>query len=538
MTNRGRSPTREEPMQRRAGWRVGWLGAMLLLLLALPSAALASQGTATDNAATRAQQTCEYRVVPGDTLFSIARRNNTTVNELMRLNGLTNPNLIYVGQCLRLRGGTTPPPAPTPPPGSTPVPPPGESQVHVVRPGDTIYSIGRLYGVTPQAIIQANGLANPNLIYVGQRLTIPRGGTTPPPAPPPPGSTPVPPAPGGMIWGAQASMLNEDMGRITRAASEMNLSWLKQQIRWSDFEPTPGNILWGPMDALVEGAGDKRLLFSVLAAPDWARAAGTDINVVGPPGDPATYANFVGQLAARYCGKVVAIEVWNEQNLAREWGNEQLSAVRYMQLLKAAYPAIKQACPVTTVVSGALTPTGAPPPAAIDDFTYLTQMYQNGLRQFSDAVGVHPSGYNLPPTLYYTQACNYIQQTGATFRGPCNTPHHSWTFRSTLEGTRNIMVQWNDSGKKLWVTEFGWAVGSGTLPAGYEYAADNSREEQAGWTSQAFSIGRNSGYVGAMFLWNLNFAIVMPGSEQALWGVYGPNFSPTITVPAVRDTPH
>ncbi|MGH2545127.1 MAG: hypothetical protein ACRDIB_20240, partial [Ardenticatenaceae bacterium] len=277
-----------------------------------------------------------------------------------------------------------------------------------------------------------------------------------------------------------------------------------------------------------------------LAAPDWARPAGTDPDVIGPPQNAATYASFVGQLAARYCGRVHAIEVWNEQNLAREWGNETLSAAGYMELLQAAYPAIRDACPEEQrilVVSGALTPTGATPPAAIDDFTYLSQMYENGLRDYSDAIGVHPSGYNVPPTVDYTGACAAIQADNASFTGPCDTPHHSWSFLSTLDGTRNIMVQHGDSGTPVWVTEFGWAVGDGEIPDGYGYAADNSREEQASWTSQAFSIARDRGYVGAMFLWNMNFADVQPGSEQALWSIYQSGYAPTLTVPAIRDTP-
>ena len=117
----------------------------------------------------------------------------------------------------------------------------------------------------------------------------------------------------------------------------------------------------------------------------------------GPPADPNTYASFVGEFAGRYCGRVQAIEVWNEQNLYYEWGNERLDAARYVRLLAAAYRAIKAACPSTIVVSGAPTPTGAPPPAAIRDTTYLEQMYRAGLKNYSDAIGVHPSGFGNPP---------------------------------------------------------------------------------------------------------------------------------------------
>jgi len=59
-------------------------------------------------------------------------------------------------------------------PGSSPAPAPlGAARYHVVRPGETLFSIGRLYGVNPYAIASANHLYNPNRIYIGQCLYIP-----------------------------------------------------------------------------------------------------------------------------------------------------------------------------------------------------------------------------------------------------------------------------------------------------------------------------------------------------------------------------
>ena len=66
---------------------------------------------------------------------------------------------------------------------SATVAPASAETIHVVRPGETLYSIGRLHGVNPYDIAALNGLANPNYIYVGQRLRIPGTGVAPPPAP-------------------------------------------------------------------------------------------------------------------------------------------------------------------------------------------------------------------------------------------------------------------------------------------------------------------------------------------------------------------
>jgi LysM repeat protein len=106
----------------------------------------------------------------GETLYSIARRYGVSVQTIANTNGITNPNRIYVGQRLVIPAGR---------PSGT---------VHVVQAGETLLQIALRYGVDAWAIARANGIANLNHIYVGQRLVIPRHAPPPgpPPAPPPP----------------------------------------------------------------------------------------------------------------------------------------------------------------------------------------------------------------------------------------------------------------------------------------------------------------------------------------------------------------
>ena len=102
----------------------------------------------------------EYTVQPGDTLYSIARRYNTTVEAIQSANGIVNPWYIRVGQKLIIPQGSTTPPAT----GGT---------TYVVQPDDTLYSIAAHFGKNVWDIVVANNLADPSLIYVGQVLTIP-----------------------------------------------------------------------------------------------------------------------------------------------------------------------------------------------------------------------------------------------------------------------------------------------------------------------------------------------------------------------------
>ncbi len=105
--------------------------------------------------------TSEYVVRPGDTLYSIAARFNTTVEAIMAVNRIINPNFIYVGQRLIIPAGQGAGASITQP------------RTHIVQPGETLTSIALRYGVTVEEIVRANNLPNPNFIYVGQKLIIP-----------------------------------------------------------------------------------------------------------------------------------------------------------------------------------------------------------------------------------------------------------------------------------------------------------------------------------------------------------------------------
>jgi LysM repeat protein len=137
-----------------------------------------------------------HRVQRGETLASIASRYHVTVGQLMAYNGLKNPNLIYVGQRLRIPMTTSA--------SSTTLS--AGSQVHIVRPGEYLALIANRYGVTVAALMRENGLSNGNLLYAGQRLRIPAGGSSPSPRPTPalaPQSQPAPQiahAPTGEKW--------------------------------------------------------------------------------------------------------------------------------------------------------------------------------------------------------------------------------------------------------------------------------------------------------------------------------------------------
>ncbi len=114
--------------------------------------------------------TFAYIIRPGDTIFSLAHQFNTTVEAIMAANPGINPNNLQVGQRICIPSGTTPPPGGCP----------SGTFAYIIRPGDTIFSLAQRFNTTVEAIMAANPGINPNNLQVGQRICIPSG-TTPPP---------------------------------------------------------------------------------------------------------------------------------------------------------------------------------------------------------------------------------------------------------------------------------------------------------------------------------------------------------------------
>ena len=104
-----------------------------------------------------------YTVQEGDTLTSIAQKYDTTVHEITVTNSIVNPNLIYVGEVLKIY------------PGNRSIIKRKKvfTTTYIVQSGDTLTSIAIKFDTTVQAIAELNDLQNPNLIYVGEILKIP-----------------------------------------------------------------------------------------------------------------------------------------------------------------------------------------------------------------------------------------------------------------------------------------------------------------------------------------------------------------------------
>jgi hypothetical protein len=251
------------------------------------------------------------------------------------------------------------------------------------------------------------------------------------------------------------------------------------KMKWVKFQSTVGNAGTIGLINAAKAQGLKALI-SVIG----------DKNQAPNAGYWDTYAQYVGSLAAAGAS---AIEVWNEQNLDREWANGQIDPAKYTGLLAKAATAIKAANSSTIVISGAPAPTGAAGPggktdAYWNDDTYYQGMAAAGAANYLDCVGVHYNEGVVSPT-----------QTSGDPRDNYPTRY----FQTMLNRALGPFP-----GKPACFTELGYLTpeGYGPLSAGFAWAQKTTVAQQANWLAQAALAASTSGRVRLMIIFNVDFS--------------------------------
>lgn len=334
---------------------------------------------------------------------------------------------------------------------------------------------------------------------------------------------------------------SREFDRVLAYAQGLGISWIKYQFNWAALESAPGQFteLFFMLRQYVQQAHNRgfRVLISVAKAPGWSRTPDLDgvLREDGPPNDPQALASFltnalntIGYDAAGV-PYVSAVEVWNEPNLQREWYGQPLTGESYMRYFRPAYTAIRQFSPQIVIITAGPAPTGDSH-WSTNDRTWLQQLYNAGLAQYGAdmVVGIHPYGWANPPDA----RC-------------CHNPGRGWDdqpqffFLDTIEEYRQIMVANGHSMAQLWATEFGWATFDGMRTAAGLRPADPpdtpyfgfiNQWQQADYTLRALYLAQERGYLGPMFLWNLNFATI-PGAvdrsdPQTAYGILDSAWQP------------
>lgn len=269
-----------------------------------------------------------------------------------------------------------------------------------------------------------------------------------------------------LTYGVQA-FLWWDPGTVGTRLDQVRLmvfSHVKQIFAWEDIEARPGAINLSRADEILGEIErrDLKLIVRLSDVPDWAHpsAAGQkDVDFIDAPPDPEfmdDWANYCGAIAGRYSGRIAGYQIWNEPNLAREWGSQPPNAAAYVELLRACSEAIRAADPQAIIISAGLAPTGNCCDIARPDDMYLQELYDAGFQRYIDVVGMHAPGYSAP----------HISPDEAEASGS----QRFFTFRR-VEDLRRIMVKNGDAARQAAVLEFGWTTDTEGYNPNYSWFA-------------------------------------------------------------------
>ncbi len=290
----------------------------------------------------------------------------------------------------------------------------------------------------------------------------------------------------------------------------LGASAIVQVFSWSDIQPSPERWEWEYTDWLVRAADHYGLqvIPRLDKPPAWAVADPTALSA--PPRNLNTYNEFVRRVAERYRGKIPAYIIWNEPNLASEWGNQPPDASAYAALLQGASKTIRATDPEAKVIAAGLSPTNENSARAQDDRTFLKGMYAAGAAGAFDVLAAHPYAFAQSPDA--PREAN----SGLTFE--------------RIQDWRDIMTANSDANKPIWITEFGYPTEQPPQDADRVV----TEAQQADYIARAYDKARDElPWVDLFTVWNI-VKTVPPTDEQAGYTLVRPDGSTKPAYEAVR----
>jgi hypothetical protein len=226
--------------------------------------------------------------------------------------------------------------------------------------------------------------------------------------------------------------------RTFEMVRELGAPWAVEYFPWAYIEERPGRWNWEHADQVVAHAERQgiTLIARLGFVPAWARPKETTPLYI-EDGRFDDFGRFAAEFVTRYVRRVRYVVIWNEPNLALEWGYQQPDPERYAEMLETVYPLIKAANPDVQVLAGALAPTLAPAgsPDGVNDLDFLQAMYDAGAAPYFDLLAIHAYGWHSDPD---------------------EPPDPGVVNLRRAELLRAIMVRNGDGGKQAIVTEAGW----------------------------------------------------------------------------------
>jgi hypothetical protein len=332
-----------------------------------------------------------------------------------------------------------------------------------------------------------------------------------------------------LFW--QAEIADRDLDKV----QEAGFRWVKQEFAWREIEPVQkGDFDWSRTDRIMDqiDAHGLKVIIRLGVQPQWA---GGGYPEIGPPNNLQDFTDFVTAVATRYKGRIDAYQIWNEPNLAREWGNRPPNAAEYTQMLKVSYEAIKAIDPYPIVISAGLAPTTRNDDVARPDLYYIQEMYDAGAGPYFDALGAHGAGYASPPD---KDPADIARTPGLAnpgdFKPENNVPEELrrvYGFRH-VEDVRGVMVANGDADKQIVLLEFGWTIDPRPDSPYAWHAVTPEQQDKYFQGAYAYAKANWRPWIGIMSLiyvanpqWTMN-------DEQTYWSIVYPTYPEFTAAPA------
>jgi hypothetical protein len=351
------------------------------------------------------------------------------------------------------------------------------------------------------------GIAAPLLLTAGTAAAGTTWPTRPAPVPAPSTGTATGVPVGANFHGMWSVYSDAQRATILDGLKAAGVDSVRLDVSWAMLQPTgPATYdAWGTsfvdrVIAMANARGIKPLVM-LWMTPGWANGNAGDRAL---PTNPADYARVAQWSAARWNGKVVGWEVWNEPNSQSFMVGAD--PVAYTRLLKAAYPAFKAGSPTTPVITGGV---------EYNDTNWLTRMYAAGAKGSFDAIATHPY-------MGMADADPGLRDDGTM-----------WTFTHAA-AVHQLMVANGDGAKKLWFTEYGWsthatAAGSPNWNRGVTEATQSAYVVKA-----ATIVDSTMPYVARMYLYSERDTST-GNLQYDSYGIYRTDFSAKPVLTGIRN---
>jgi hypothetical protein len=257
------------------------------------------------------------------------------------------------------------------------------------------------------------------------------------------------------------NLSGDEVELIATALDRANFQFVRQEFAWAEIEQARGQFDWAEYDLIVNTLQRHGLqvIAVIVDTPPWARAIGDSTFQNSRPRQPATIGTFAQELTSHYMESVPFVQVWDQPNIAENWGGRPVTAVEFAPVLEAAWTGARNGNASVRVLSPELAPV-SDQPDGVTDLQFLEDLYAVGASSTFDIVGISLDGGE------YSPDDRRVSESKTNFS------------RAIL--FRELMVRRDDAGTPVWATSFGWATSESVTAQ--EQAEFVERGMERGWS--------------------------------------------------------